>query len=583
MKFHCVLAALLWMAGRILAVEEVPYAIAKEPWADGLGNHRAGLHVEQKADAVVARIPWRRRDRDPERKDIIVLDAATGLRVTNVARISDDRFEGVLAFQPQTVPGDYFVYYLPYPPEKGWGSYTLDYFKPQDKADPAWKATVAQASAPAGGEAARLASPTNAGGTPPLRTLPAARLLRLEARTEFDSFYPMEVVATPEEVQAMLVGQASRLSLANGEPETGVTPFLLFPEDRRFPIRMKDELPLRWVKSGPTNVFRGEAQRNEFYVFQIGVWAAQTNLAGLDVEFSGEIAKWLRCVNTGGTNWDGQPFHKTLTVPQGRVQALWFGVDVPPDAKPGEHRATVTVRPTNAPASSVELVLTVLPTELADRGDGDLWRLARLRWLDSMMGSDAEGLGPCPLVAAEVRRAGIPQLLASGQTRWVTNEALQSIRVQESEVRFGPGQSLQMPSSIQVGNAEELLAAPVRVFVESSAGHPLLHTPEASQRIHLQAPGVLRSEAFATLGQLEMRNLMTAEADGTLRFRLELLDCSESLSVSNLAVVLPLRGELACYFMGLGRRASRRPRTSPGTGPAPTTASGSATRRPACT
>ena len=68
MKTRCVLAALLWMAGRGFAVEEVPYAIAKEPWAEGLGNHRAVVRVEQKADAVVARIPWRRRDRDPERE-----------------------------------------------------------------------------------------------------------------------------------------------------------------------------------------------------------------------------------------------------------------------------------------------------------------------------------------------------------------------------------------------------------------------------------------------------------------------------------------------------------------------------------
>ena len=376
--------------GWLGAVGEAPYAVAPQPWANGLGNHRAVLRVEQKADAVVARIPWRRRDRDPERKDIIVMDAASGSRVTNVVRFSDDRFEGVLAFQPPTVPGDYFVYYLPYPPQKGWGSYTLDYFKPQDKADPAWKAKVAPESASA------------------LSALPSAKVLRLEARTEFDSFYPMEVVATPEEVQAMLDRSAAAPSRSNVPSPSGVTgtgrpihaqvaagggaraPYLLFPEDRRFPIRMKDELPLRWVKSGPTNVFCGEAQRNEFYVFQIGVWAARTNLAGLDVEFSGEIAKWLRCFNTGGTNWDGQPFHKTLTVPQGRVQALWFGVDVPPDAKPGEHRATVTVHPTNAPPSSVELVLTVLATELPDRGDGDLWRLARLRWLDSTLGADRD-------------------------------------------------------------------------------------------------------------------------------------------------------------------------------------------------
>jgi hypothetical protein len=537
MKFHCVLAALLWMAGRILAVEEVPYAIAKEPWADGLGNHRAGLHVEQKADAVVARIPWRRRDRDPERKDIIVLDAATGLRVTNVARISDDRFEGVLAFQPQTVPGDYFVYYLPYPPEKGWGSYTLDYFKPQDKADPAWKATVAQASAPAGGEAARLASPTNAGGTPALRTLPAARLLRLEARTEFDSFYPMEVVATPAEVQAMLVGQASRLSLANGEPETGVTPFLLFPEDRRFPIRMKDELPLRWVKSGPTNVFRGEAQRNEFYVFQVGVWAARTNLAGLDVEFSGEIAKWLRCFNTGGTNWDGQPFHKTLAVPQGRVQALWFGVDVPPDAKPGEHRATVTVRPTNAPPSSVELVLTVLPTELADRGDGDLWRLARLRWLDSELGAELGGKAAFEVIAP------FTPMTVEGST----------IRCLGKQVRIG-GASL--PDSI-LCDSHELLAGRVSAVLDYP-GFGERPVTVSARKVDWWLNQCRWEGGWIARSRLSYWHEARMEPDGRIRFRLNLLRVPGSLK-PELRLKIPVRPEMASYFMGLGLRAGPTP------------------------
>jgi hypothetical protein len=153
---------------------------------------------------------------------------------------------------------------------------------------------------------------------------------------------------------------------------------------------MTDELPLRWVKSDTGKEFHGEAQRNEFYVFQIGVWAARTNLAAVDVEFKGEIARWLNCFNTGGTNWDGRSFRKTVNVPQGRVQALWIGVNVPRDVKPGEHWATVSIRPTNAAPADIELALIVLPTELADRGDSEPWRLARLRWLDSTRGADSD-------------------------------------------------------------------------------------------------------------------------------------------------------------------------------------------------
>jgi hypothetical protein len=113
----------------------------------------------------------------------------------------------------------------------------------------------------------------------------------------------MEVVATLEETQGLLERSAA-FTLQQARSSSKLQPkgrapdapaYLLFPEDRQFPIRMTDELPLRWVKSGPGKEFRGEAQRNEFYVFQIGVWAARTNLAELEVEFKGEIAGWLNC------------------------------------------------------------------------------------------------------------------------------------------------------------------------------------------------------------------------------------------------------------------------------------------------
>ena len=146
------------------ALDEVPYGVAKEPWEEGLGNHRAVVRVEQKADAVLVKIPWRRRDHDPERKQIIVVDSATNQRVTNVARLRLDRFQGMLVFQPPTAPGEYQVYYLPYQPQPGWGNYTGDYLAPHDTASPDWRSRLA----------------------PDVAMLPNASVVRLEARTEFD-------------------------------------------------------------------------------------------------------------------------------------------------------------------------------------------------------------------------------------------------------------------------------------------------------------------------------------------------------------------------------------------------------------
>jgi hypothetical protein len=493
-------AVLLAVAGTgtAFALDEASYGVAKEPWAEGLGNHRAVVRVEQKADAVVVKIPWRRRDHDPERKQILVVDAASGQSITNVARLHLDRFEGVLAFQPQTAPGDYFVYYLPFTPEPAWGNYSHDYLPPQETAGADWKA--------------RLPRDTDA--------LPRAAAVRLEARTQFDSFYPMEVVATPEETQAL-----------------AQSAYLLFPEDRRFPIRMRDELPLRWVKSGPGKEFRGEARRNEFYVFQIGVWAARTNLAAADVEFKGQIARWLNCFNTGGTNWDGKPFHQTINVPQGKVQALWIGVNIPRDATPGEHHAMVTLRPTNAQPASVELILKVLSDELADRGDSEPWRLARLRWLDSVLGTDANPTAPyLPLTVTDHSVSGSGFRVSFGQS---------------------PSRVCQMPSELSCGG-RELLGGQVGLFVDGDdhsrrgARSALLVPTPAGGTGHARAISESRYRDFRVSSEAGI------DYDGTLSF-VTRLSAVRSFKTGNLRLEIPLRPEIATYFMGIGLPACHTP------------------------
>jgi hypothetical protein len=513
-------AAALLLAGSAFALDELPYAVAKEPWAEGLGDQRAIVHVEQKADAVMARIPWRRRDRDPERKQIIVMDSTTGLHATNIARVHLDRFEGVLAFQPQTVPGDYWVYYLPFEPEPGWGNYTRDYLGAKETAAPDWKERLPKEP----------------------KDLPSATVLGLEVRTEFDNLYPMEVVATPEETQAMLkrvTAETRRAGTADVLPPEGGAPgaplYLLFPEDRSLPIRMTDDLPLRWVRAGPLKEFRGEAQRNEFYVFQIGIWAAQTNLTGLDVECSGEIAKWLNCFNTGGTNWDGKPFHKTVSVPQGKVQAMWIGVNVPRDAKPGTYRATMNVIPKNAAPATVPLILTVLPSELADRGDSEPWRLARLRWLDSTLGVDTE-----PTASYSPLTLNGP--MANGAGFGVT---------------FGAAQTGDLPSQLTSGQVG-LLNRPVGLYVDGP-GHSLVDIRMGYlPAVIKDGAGRAKVASERTSRNLNVTSEAAVEFDGTVSLKTQ-LHAVNDFKADNLRLEIPLRTEVATYFMGIGLPACKTP------------------------
>ena len=486
---------LLALAFGLLAhAEEIPYEVPNVPWEEGLGHHRAVVRVDRKAGAVLANLPWRRSDRDPDKKQIIVVDGATGTQLTNVFRVSVERESAVLAFEPRTVPGEYFIYYLPYTPQPGWGRYKHDYLAPRDTADAAWRERL----------------------PPNISQLPAARLLRFEARTALDSFYPMAVAATAAETKALI--------------ERNPQPYLVFAEDRRHPIRMRDDLPLRWIDSGPRTGLQGEAQSNEYYAFQIGLYAARQPIEDIGIEFAGPRASWLKCFNLGGINWDGKPFRKSVSVPAGKVQALWFGVDMPPHAKAGEERATVIIRPKNAPPATVHLSLKVLPSELADRGDSEPWRHSRLRWLDSTLGSDDDVVAP------------YPPLQVKGRT----------VQCLGRSVRFADSG---LPESIRAKELE-LLAAPMRVVIETGNG-PLTMKHQGLKQVK-RAAGVVQWESNSAGGSVSLRSVARMEFDGHIGFEVS-VKAQHALKLNDIRLEIPVRRELAAYLMGIGRRGGYRP------------------------
>ncbi|MBI4328217.1 MAG: hypothetical protein HY674_23555, partial [Chloroflexi bacterium] len=196
------------------AEETVPYGVASAGWPETLGSQRARVEVAQSAEAVWVHLPWRRRDLEPEKKNVIVVDLATGKFVTNVVRAQVHRESGDLVFQPATVPGEYGVCYLP-SQHTGSGYFPNTVYEPPvETSDPAWRERWGLT--PAGLAAGHW------------QRLPPARALEFQARSEFDRFDPMEVIATSDEIQSLLARHPGR-------------DYLLFPEDRRFPIRMTDE------------------------------------------------------------------------------------------------------------------------------------------------------------------------------------------------------------------------------------------------------------------------------------------------------------------------------------------------------
>ncbi|MCD6350592.1 MAG: carbohydrate-binding family 9-like protein [Armatimonadetes bacterium] len=505
----CVLVLGLGFSATVAAGDGVPYGLASWP-EQGRGNHRAVLRVSQKADAVRAHIEWRRRDLHPEAKDVRIYDATTGERVLNVVRVSITQEAGDLVFQPPTVPGEYYVYYLPYNPGRGNFDDPGSYFTPEDTADAEWV------------ERNRLTPQDLAAGT--WQQLPQAELVAIQARDEFNRRDPMEVIATSAETQALLSAHSGRT-------------YLLFPEDREHQIKMFEALPLRWIEHGPSEHFRGEARPGEYYPFQIGVWAARRDIKGLELHFSdltsrrGDriAAAALTCFNLEGTDWLGRPMTKPFAVGRGRVRPLWIGVQVPRKAR-GTYRGVVTIKPSGAEESHVQVTLRVSGDVLEDAGDADLWRLSRLRWLNSTLGIEDKVVPP--FVPLQVHGDRVKCLRRT--------------------VTFGP---VGLPRSIESWG-HEVLARPMEFVAETDGGRQ--HWQAGRRRVLKANEAVVQWRTLSHSPDFNLALESKMEFDGCVAFTAA-LTARRDADVEDLRLEVPLRREIARYMMGMSRRGGLRP------------------------
>jgi len=505
-RFFFVLLSIAWPA-LLCTSQDIPYTIGS--WSDTLGNHRARIQVSEQADAVWIHLPWRRHDRDLQEKQILIIDAATGQSIANVVRIQISGESADLVFQPHTVPGEYFVHDSLYEVQQRYGNYDGKYLSPQTTALPEWvqQHGLMEMQLPQG----------------EWKKLPQAKILEFQSRSEFERFDPMEVVATSEEMSRLL--------------EDNPRPYLVFPEDRQHPIRMKDALPLRWIRSGPMHEFHMAADRNEYRAFQIGVFAAKQPLEEVEVRCDkltssqgGVLAKPV-CFNVDGVDYLGKHFARQVSVPRGRVQSLWFGVDVPSDAIPGEYQGTVTIQPKNTEPTEIKLVLTVTDHQLEDRGDGELWRHSRIRWLNSTVGMDDQPIPPyTPLV--------------------VRDNTINSLSCQVQLDSSG------LPAQIQCGK-QALFSAPMRFVVEEAAGSKALVGNEL--KLVQQSVGTVAWESENAGKPLAFQCKASMEYDGRLAFRLT-CRAAKPIEVQDIRLELPVRREIAPYFMGIGRKGGLRPR-----------------------
>jgi Family of unknown function (DUF6067) len=502
----------------------IKYTACPGCWnADSLGNHRVVVRFNGPGTVARTIIPWRRRDADPAGKRIIMQDAATGARILNVRTGPITRESGDIVFQPVSGKGIYYVYYLPYRNE-GRSNYPKGvYWRPDTTAEQGWLKKTGGGT----GE-------TVGGGAPVNTTVTA-----IQSIDTFNTFYPMEVIATAKETAALKSKYKS-------------SSFLVFPEDRLHSIRMHNDLPYRWIKKGADSTIRASAEKGEYFAYQLGLYALQT-LDDVQVRFS-ELRSAENggasiptdassCINTTGVTYDGHPFTKRVDIPAGQVQALWCGIDIPATIPPGMYMGTATIT-TPTQSQTIHLHIKIGSDVLADGGAGSPEKMTRLKWLNSTLAQDNTVIAPyTPL---NIQGDTIIRLL--GRSIQLSPQGFP----QQIQTFFTP----EMTDTTTSPN--NLLAENIHFhFVRQSDGKDIRLKKEGLQFTE-RSPGTVRWQATSASDELRMDVNATLEFDGFLAYTVKVTALTD-LDLKDIIMHIPFEKEAAVYMMGLGQKGGYRP------------------------
>lgn len=497
-----------------LSAQEPRYTNGNHQWnEDSLGNHRAVVQVNKPLKYARVIISWRRPDTHPELKRIVVQDAAIGQKINNVSTRLITGDKGDIIFEPVSGAGRYYVYYMPYKNE-GRANYPKGtYLQPEHTATAEWEAGI-----PA-------ALPVN------------ASTREIQSIDDFNSFYPMQVCATAAETKTLLA-RANRKD------------FIVFPESRNYPIRMTNTLPYRWVQKGIRTAYTDTAARGEQFSFQLGVYALQALdelrvvCSGLKAANGDSIpAANFSCLNTDGTDYKGQPLHKTVSVAAGEIQSLWCLLPIPASIKPGRYTGKLQVLSAHAAPYSITLTLTVGKQELADGGISEPWKQTRLHWLNSTLYQENTVIAPyTPLAVTDqsisllgrkvvLKSDGLPAEILTYFDQEMTGYTAQPNKVLAAPIAFGI-------TNAQTNTVETLVSSGLQ-FTQKDPGTVSWKANAANERLQMEVNGSL-------------------EFDGFMAYTVK-VTALQDLALKDINMVLPFDKSAAKYMMGLGRKGGDRP------------------------
>lgn len=314
---------------------------------------------------------------------------------------------------------------------------------------------------------------------------------------------------------------------------------------------MTDFLPAAWAQRSPYYIGQGTVAKGEFYVFQLGVWAARQDIKNLQVEFpslasaDGQTvvpAKNFRCFNLGGIDDHGRPFTRSIDIAKRKIQPLWCGVQIPEDAIPGTTSGEIVTKANGNDARKTRVEVTIEDRSIRNHGDDDPFNMSRLRWLDSTLAEDHSVVAPyTPIEVSGNDLSILGRKIHLGQDGLPTSIE-SSFAIEMTRLR---------------NQSRPILAAPIKLLIEDGQGttRGLLPTKFAFVK---KSAGVVKWESEGKLSSLEASISGQLEFDGSIDYTVA-IKSEKPFDVRDIRLEIPFSGDVARYAMGLGLKGTAAP------------------------
>jgi hypothetical protein len=325
--------------------------------------------------------------------------------------------------------------------------------------------------------------------------------------------------------------------------------FLAYPELRETPIKWFDSIPERKIESTlSSSVFQMSADGGEYYVWQIGIWAVQEDLREVKVlfsEFKGEkenltipVSK-MTCFNTGGINYHGEAFNKSVSISNGRVQALWLGIDLEGVAS-GTYTGSVSVL-AGGEKQLIPVCLSVSENIVPNRGYNDDKKLSRLDWLNSRIAIDEEvtkGFTPVQLEENKLSILG------------------RSVSLGKNGLPASMISYFNSSNQALIKKGEQIINHPFRFCIEKDNGHIIRLKPGILEYLG-KTSSRISWKVMNTSLECDLEVFGTMEFDGYMEYQLK-LTAKVPFSVKDIRLEVPMELENSRYMMGMGHEGGYR-------------------------